>query len=114
MAENDLEVLLQEAVKDKNFLDALEQAETAEEAQNVFASRKIDLSIDDVKAIAAGMRKSGEELGDDDLDAVSGGSVLTKAASLALKVLSSVNRQILGGPINPFNSKNSIFSKWRW
>ena len=72
------------AVKDTAFLEKLMAAATAEEAQAVFASADIDLTLEEVKAIGAGLKAqtSDGELSADELDAVAGGIALATVAAV--------------------------------
>ncbi len=72
------------AMQDQTFVNELCHAETAEAAQAVFASRDIDFTLDEVKAIGAGLNAMGatDELSADALDAVVGGVTLATVAAV--------------------------------
>ena len=101
MAEDKRTGLLEEAVKDAAFVEALKNAETPEEAQKVFASKGIDYSIEEVKAIAAGIQGDDGELSEENLEAVAGGSVLATIAGVV---------KIVDGIVGTI----SIVKKWKW
>ncbi len=72
------------AMRDQNFVNELCRAETAEAAQTVFASRDIDFTLEEVKAIGAGLNTMGatDELSADALDTVAGGVALETIATV--------------------------------
>ena len=80
-----------ELFKDKSFLEELAKAETAEEAQKLFASKGAEISIDELMAFRAGvMQEAGEELSDEDLALVAGGGRGSDAAEAVRDAMSEV------------------------
>ena len=77
--------LVEEAMKDQAFVHQLADAETVEAAQKVFAARGIEFTLDEVKAIAAGLKANAAngELSENDLEDVAGGvGILAAIASV--------------------------------
>jgi hypothetical protein len=67
-----------ELFKDEGFLGELGKTGSAEEAQKLFASRGVDVTINELLALRAKIRQeAGEELSDEDLALVAGGGIDT-------------------------------------
>ena len=92
---------VEEVMKDESFVQQLAATEEPEEAQKLFASRGIDFTLEEVKAIAAGVQSENGELGEDDLEAVSGGSVLATIGAVV---------GIVGGVVSIIDKVR----KWKW
>jgi len=75
MNQDELKAKMEEAVKDEAFVNQLAEAENAEEAQKLFESKGISLSLEEVEAIANQLKSANGELSDDALENVSGGLV---------------------------------------
>ena len=90
--ENTIIIKVEELMKDKDFVEQMLSAETAEAAQTLFASRGVEFTLEEIIQIGAGLRASSSEseLDDADLDAVVGGSVLATVASVISIVAGSV------------------------
>ena len=73
MSQEELKAKMEEAVKDEAFMNQLAEAENAEEAQKLFESKGISLSLEEVKALASQLKSASGELSDDALENVSGG-----------------------------------------
>ena len=73
MTQDELKAKMEEAVKDEAFMNQLAEAENAEEAQKLFESKGISLSLEEVKALASQLKSASGELSDDALENVSGG-----------------------------------------
>lgn len=82
----DVTYLVEEAMKDQTFVNKLLEAKTAEEAQMVFASEGIEFTLEEVKAIGAGLRAQGVEgeLAEEDLVLVAGGWLGTVASVVGI------------------------------
>ena len=82
---------VKEAMKDQAFAKQLLEAETVEAAQKVFASRGIEFSLEEVEAIAAGLRatEANGELSAEDLDDVAGGVTLVTILAV-VKIVAGV------------------------
>ena len=74
---------LKQAMNDRSFVTLLINAQTPEEAQQVFASRNILFSLDEVKAIGTSLRLHAEngEIDDELLNQISGGVTLSTVAA---------------------------------
>jgi len=74
---------LKQAMNDRSFVTLLINAQTPEEAQQVFASRNILFSLDEVKAIGTSLRLHAEngEIDDELLNQISGGVALSTVAA---------------------------------
>lgn len=83
---------VEEAVKDKAFVEQLLAAETVEDAQTLFASKGVEFTLDEVKQIGAGLKAacSDEELDAEDLDAVAGGVALATVVAVVKIVAGTV------------------------
>ena len=90
--ENVIIAKVEEVMKDKAFAEQLFTAETAEAAQELFASRGIEFTLEEVKQIGAGLKTKlgGDELDADALDAVAGGIALTTIAAVVTIVSGTV------------------------
>ena len=73
MEREEMKTKLEEAVKDEVFVRKLADAKSPEEAQEIFLSKGLDFSLDEVKAIGRSLENEGSELDDDELENVSGG-----------------------------------------
>jgi hypothetical protein len=63
-----------ELLKDKSFTEELGKAESAADAQKLFAAKGVDVSVDELLALRAKVKQeAGEELGDEELALVAGG-----------------------------------------
>ena len=100
MENENLKAKLEEAMRDEAFVAMLGEAVTPEEAQKLFASKGIEFSLEEVKAIAKSLQVKAEnsELSEDDLEAVSGGYFSTIAIAV--------------GPLAMIASH--IARKWKW
>jgi len=83
MMNQELTFNFQQAMNDQNFVNLLAGAQTAEEAQKIFASRNIVFSLDEVKALGAALRSHTEngEIDDKLLAQISGGVAITTVAA---------------------------------
>ena len=84
--------LVEEAMKDQAFVHQLADAETVEAAQKVFATRGIEFTLDEVKAIASGLKATNEsgELTDSDLENVAGGVGVLAAIASVVGIISGI------------------------
>jgi predicted ribosomally synthesized peptide with nif11-like leader len=82
--ENTIVIKVEELMKDKDFVEQMLSAETAEAAQALFASRGVEFTLEEITQIGAGLKAciSEDELSDADLNAVSGGIALATVASV--------------------------------
>ena len=101
MANENVAAQVELAMKDQAFVDQLSAAQSAEEAQKIFASKGIDFTLEEVKAIALGVEK-GDELGEEELEAVSGGSITLAGIWTVVK--------IVGGVVTIVDT----IRKWKW
>ena len=106
-----------ELFKDKDFLEALDNAESFEAAQGLFASKGVEITIDELKAIRAKMRQeAGEELTDDELALAAGGAGdinLNINAGDVIKAYYDVAGDVaskVGGAVS--SAAKKIFSGW--
>ncbi len=83
------EALVEKIMQDQAFVDQLSDAESAEAAQKLFASKGVEFTLEEVKAIAAGVQAENGELSEDDLEAVSGG-VSLKDVDTIVKIINGV------------------------
>lgn len=75
---------LNELSADKEFLKELFELDSPEKIQEKFAEKGVELSLDEVKTIIAGVvdaaeKKAGEELDESALESVAGGFAITAA-----------------------------------
>ncbi len=68
-----LKKLAEDAFADKEFVAALAEITTAEEAQKAFAAKGLEFSIEEIEKLGEMINNAGGELGEDELDSVSGG-----------------------------------------
>lgn len=103
MENQDIKKMVEEAIADKEFVARLETITTAEEAQKAFAEKGIKLSIEDVQKIGDAMADK-EELNEDDLDNVAGGSAIgmTFVAAVVLAVLAVGCIRVAWGKLNSY------------
>ena len=82
--ENTVIIKVEELMKDKDFVEQMLSAETAEAAQTLFASRGVEFTLEEIVQIGAGLKacNSEDELNDADLDTVSGGIALATVAAV--------------------------------
>jgi len=83
---------LKQAMNDQSFVTLLINAQTPEEAQQVFASRSIHFTLDEVKAIGASLRTCAEngEIDDELLDQISGGIALSTVGAVVTIAASTI------------------------
>ena len=79
-------------MKDQTFVNKLMEAKTTEDAQMVFASEGIEFTLEEVKAIGAGLRAqcSEGELAEDELLLVNGGLSLATVYAVVKIVYGTV------------------------
>ena len=71
-------------MEDDSFDKEIENLETAEELQKALEARGVEITVQEVEEICVGITsKKGTELGEDDLDNVSGGGILLGCALIA-------------------------------
>ena len=104
-----MEEKIKAAFEKEGFADKLAACETPEEAQKLFASEGIKLSLDEVKALGSALEKKleGGEISDDELDSVAGGvsgKAVMAGAEIAYEAYKHRNE------IKHFGRK--IFSRW--
>lgn len=80
----DINAKLNELSADKKFLKELFELDSPEKIQEKFAEKGVELSLDEVKTIIAGVvdaaeKKTGEELDESALESVAGGFAITTA-----------------------------------
>ena len=83
-----MEEKVQAILQKEGFVDKLLACQEPEEVQKLFAAEGLELSLDEVKAVGKGLDAAfndGEELDEDSLDSVAGGS-----AALAMAIVSGV------------------------
>ena len=82
MTKDEKAKLIMEAMKDRDFASTLYEAETEEEAIAVFASKGIELSLEEIRelkdAANADPQENGE-IGEEDLTAVAGGILIPRS-----------------------------------
>lgn len=68
------------------FVEELKSAETDEDVQQLFAKHGVELSLEDIAQMVkeSAINAGKEELGEDSLESVSGGVVLTTLACFAI------------------------------
>lgn len=76
MEQEEMKLRLEEALKEETFVKALAEAETPEDAQKIFAGKGIDISLEEINAIAKQFPNDNGELNENELETVSGGTVL--------------------------------------
>ena len=83
---------VQELMKDKTFVEQVLGAETAEAAQELFASRGVDFTMEEIIQIGEGLKAASleGELDAADLDAVAGGIALETVAAVVSIVAGGV------------------------
>lgn len=88
MDSNVMNQKMQELLEDKEFMDFLLAQDTYEKIQVAFASKEIELTLEEVKAIVSAvllqMNKDDSELDEGDLENVAGGVVLSMAAIVGI------------------------------
>ena len=77
---------VEEAMNDEDFEKQLLGAEIMEAAREVFASRSIEFTTEEIEAITASLRASegSNELSENDLDTVAGGVLVTLASVVSI------------------------------
>ncbi len=112
MADQNVVAKVEEAMKDEVFAQKLAETESAEGAQKLFAEKGIDFSLEEVQAIAKSAQQQEQglsgELGEDDLEAVSGGVALTTVVTVAGVVLTGAKA------LKYLAEAWNIARKWRW
>jgi hypothetical protein len=102
-----------ELLKDKDFLLELSKAETAESAQELFASKGADVSIDELLALRALLKQNaGVELDDDELALVAGGAGEGMVTLIA--GIETVGNALEDAAKAVGNGIASIFYDWQW
>ena len=88
-------------MQDKEFVNQIVNAESAEEAQKLFAARDIEFTLEEVKAIAAGLNNMGDELNEENLEAVAGGVAFSTVVTVV---------GIIHGTVKIIDTVR----KWKW
>ena len=73
-----MEEKIKQVMAEEGFVDKMLACEEPEQVQALFASKGIDLSYDEIKAISSGLSTAlndSDELDEDDLDFVAGGAI---------------------------------------
>lgn len=73
MTKDEKAALIMEAMEDQDFASKLFSAETAEEAIAIFASRGIELSMEELEEMKEASSQESGEISEEDLAAVAGG-----------------------------------------
>lgn len=108
-----MEEKVKELVADQGFVDKLLSCEEPEQVQALFAENGVELTLDDVKSIGQGLEKtlsSGEELSEDDLEAVAGGV----AAVVVVGIIGAI-ASIFSGTMTlaaNFDRVKDFFRRW--
>lgn len=92
---------LNELSADKEFLKELFELDSPEKIQEKFAEKGVELSLDEVKTIIAGVvdaaeKKTGEELDESALESVAGGFAITAAIGWGVMALMTVGGFVIG------------------
>ena len=75
----DFNLKIEEVLKDEAFVERLFSTDAPEDAQKIFAEAGIEISIEDVIEIANQIKDNSDELGENALEDVSGGSATAVA-----------------------------------
>lgn len=107
-----MEEKIREIMAKEGFVDKLLACEEPEQVQELFAAEGVDLSLEEVRQIGAGLNASladSDELDEDSLDAVAGGVAVTTiigAVVTGVELLSKVPWRRVGRALKRF------FSRW--
>ena len=96
---------LEDLFRDESFVTEMMKQNTPEEAQVFLAAHGVECTLEEVKAMgkamkaAAQAKQTGEELSEDELEDVSGGSVLLIAGGIAAGIAYLVGVPLAGGAV---------------
>ena len=97
-----MEAKIKELYENEEFIAKMKQADTSEDVKNVFAEYGVELSVEDIEEIYNEcVNAENGELGEENLDQVSGGSFIAIGACF-------VGGYIIGRLITRFNNINDI------
>ena len=105
---------IKELVNREDFMEKMLACEEPEQVQALFAAEGVELTIDDVKAIGATLDASiseGDELDEDSLDNVAGGSLLASVGvAIGVAVVEAIPWRRVGRAIK--RGLKKIFRGW--
>lgn len=86
------EQLMQEVLSNEEFVMSLLELETGEEVQKALADKGLEFSLEEISLIKEKLANpdAGEELSDDDLENVAGGSVTLATVGAVVGIVSGV------------------------
>ena len=96
-----MEEKIKEVLAKEGFVEKMLECEEPEQVQALFAAEGVELSLEDIKAVGQSLNMSlseGDELDEDDLDAVAGGSsgVVGIIVDAVVGIVKSVNWRSVG------------------
>ena len=83
MTQEQFEARMEELLKDEAFCEELKACPGPQEIADLFTQKGIEIDAEDVMALAKGLQENGE-ISDEDLENVSGGSLLAFLAGVVL------------------------------
>ncbi len=98
-----MEEKLNQILEEEGFVEKLTECESAADVQKLFASKGVDITLDEVKAIGSALAaefSDSDEMDEDALDSVAGGAALHRVG-----LVSAVIHQV--------GSKRDFFDKRR-
>ena len=85
------EKMISEAMKDVEFAKKIIEIQSPEEMQKAFATKKIDLSLEEAQAVISTIKKLSEsksgEVSDEDLEEISGGATSSTNSIIPLVII---------------------------
>ena len=85
------EKMISEAMKDIKFVEKIIDIRSPEEMQKAFATKKIDLSLEEAQAVISTIKKLSEsksgEVSDEDLEEISGGATSSTNSIIPLVII---------------------------
>ena len=103
-----------EAMKDIKFVEKIIDIRSPEEMQKAFATKKIDLSLEEAQAVISTIKKLSEsksgEVSDEDLEEISGGATSSTNSIIPFVVIGGLMTAIVvGDSVNKVDSHNVYF-----
>ncbi len=102
-----MEEKIKAVMAEEGFVEKLMECQEPEQVQALFAEKGVELSLDDVMAISKGLSaalEDGEELDEDALDSVAGGSATLAIVGAVVSVVTTV--------VKNWRSIKNWFRRW--
>ena len=98
------EKMISEAMKDVEFAKKIIEIQSPEEMQKAFATKKIDLSLEEAQAVISTIKKLSEsksgEVSDEDLEEISGGATSSTNEKISIATAAALGTMVAALTLN--------------